>query len=116
MSHDGLPHATGVFSFCPGVFLDNIFLKILATSNSTYAHKKMALKVVSKLCQDPQTLVEIFLNYDCELGSFNIFQTMVNQLEKIAQGRFVSKNWMSEEQEGSLRYARVMLHVSPLQI
>lgn len=56
------------------MFLDNVFLKILVSPNSTYAHKRMALQVLCKLCQDPQTVVEIFLNYDCELGHSNIFQ------------------------------------------
>lgn len=86
-----------------GVFLDNVYLKILASPNSTYAHKKVALKVIKKLCSDAQTIVELFLNYDCEMGNFNIFQTIVSHLEKIAHGTFLSKNWMSEDQEKSLR-------------
>jgi hypothetical protein len=49
-----------------GIFLDCVFLRILRSNNSTFAHKHMALKVVSNLCQDPQTIVDVFVNYDCE--------------------------------------------------
>lgn len=86
-----------------GVFLDTIYLKILASSNSTYEHKVMAMEVFSKICQDPQTLVGMFLNYDCDMENFNVFQQMVTQLEKIAQGRFSTENWYSPEQEAHIR-------------
>jgi len=66
-----------------GVFLDTIYLQILASSNSTYEHKRMSLAVFSTMCQEPRTVVEVFLNYDCDMDNFNVFQQVVNHLEKV---------------------------------
>merc|ERR1712038_1177896 len=95
-----------------GVIVDSIFLKILASPNSTYEHKMMSLTVIKKLCVTDEsilmndmapTIVDIFLNYDCETDDFNIFQQIIDQLEKIAKGRYGPANWMSVEQENELR-------------
>lgn len=89
------------------MFLENIFLKIIKSPHSTYAHKKMALKVIHKLCSDSHTIVEVFLNYDCDMDSSGIFQLIVERLEKTAQGTY-NLNWMSDEQQSSLRYAALL--------
>lgn len=39
------------------------------------------------LCQDPQLLIEIFLNYDCDLGATSVFSRIVLALSKVANGR-----------------------------
>ena len=36
---------------------------------------------------DAQCVVDIYLNYDCDLALANIFEILVNDLSKIAQGR-----------------------------
>ncbi|KAF9622202.1 hypothetical protein IFM89_030060 [Coptis chinensis] len=38
--------------------------------------------------QGPQMLVDIFVNYDCDLEAANLFERMVLALSKIAQGTF----------------------------
>ncbi|KNC71446.1 hypothetical protein SARC_16013, partial [Sphaeroforma arctica JP610] len=42
---------------------------------------------LSKVFTDPQTLVDTYLNYDCGLNSNNVFEIMVRDVSKIAQGR-----------------------------
>lgn len=37
--------------------------------------------------QDAQCVVDIYVNYDCDLNAANIFERLVNDLSKIAQGR-----------------------------
>lgn len=32
-------------------------------------------------------MVDIYVNYDCDLNAANIFERLVNDLSKIAQGR-----------------------------
>lgn len=42
----------------------------------------------SSLCpSDAQSVVDIYVNYDCDLNAANIFERLVNDLSKIAQGR-----------------------------
>jgi brefeldin A-inhibited guanine nucleotide-exchange protein len=36
---------------------------------------------------DAQCVVDIYVNYDCDLNAANIFERLVNDLSKIAQGR-----------------------------
>ena len=36
---------------------------------------------------DSQHVVDIYLNYDCDLSLFNIFEHVIGELSKIAQGR-----------------------------
>lgn len=39
------------------------------------------------LSPDAQSVVDIYVNYDCDLNAANIFERLVNDLSKIAQGR-----------------------------
>ncbi|KAF2304240.1 hypothetical protein GH714_028804 [Hevea brasiliensis] len=39
-----------------------------------------------KFCKDPQMLVDVYVNYDCDLEAPNLFERMVTTLSKIAQG------------------------------
>mmetsp|Transcript_32075 Transcript_32075/g.62734 ORF Transcript_32075/g.62734 Transcript_32075/m.62734 type:complete len:550 (+) Transcript_32075:3-1652(+) len=87
-----------------GDYLLNVFLRVLASRNSTYEHKDISLSVTFKLCSDPQLLVGLFLNYDCDLDADNVFQSTVHALEKTVffRGKSNSK-WMTAEQEAALR-------------
>lgn len=66
-----------------GVLLDNVFLSIAESPHSNFKQKKMALTVFNKICRDPQVLIGIFLNYDCGHEHQNIFQRVIDLLEKI---------------------------------
>jgi brefeldin A-inhibited guanine nucleotide-exchange protein len=48
------------------VLFNEIFLPILEMPNSTIKQKAVILNMLSRLYQDPQALVEIYLNYDCD--------------------------------------------------
>ena len=50
------------------------FLKILESPNSGLQHKWMVLKLLYELCKEPKTLVDLYLNYDCDLDSTDIFE------------------------------------------
>ncbi|KAK2527972.1 Arfgef1 [Columba guinea] len=56
-----------------------------------------------KASQDAQSVVDIYVNYDCDLNAANIFERLVNDLSKIAQGRGSQELGMSNVQELSLR-------------
>ena len=54
----------------------------------TYHQKLSLLRSISKLCSDPQTLVEIYLNYDCDPQALdNTFERLVNILSKMMTSR-----------------------------
>lgn len=48
------------------VLLHEIFIPILEMRTSTLKQKAVILAMLSKLFQEPQALVELYLNYDCD--------------------------------------------------
>lgn len=56
------------------VLLNEIFIPILEMRNSTLKQKAVILNLLLKLCQDPQALVELYLNYDCDDAAGNIYE------------------------------------------
>ncbi|KAI4470125.1 guanyl-nucleotide exchange factor [Holotrichia oblita] len=69
------------------VFFKDIFLNILETSSSSFEHKWMVIQALTRICGDAQSIVDIYVNYDCDLSAANLFERLVNDLSKIAQGR-----------------------------
>ena len=68
-----------------GVFFTTIFLRILESPNSTFYQKIMVIQLLHNMCKDPQTMVDIYVNYDCDLKHIDIFAKMLNQLTRIVQ-------------------------------
>ncbi|KAH7916093.1 Sec7-domain-containing protein [Hygrophoropsis aurantiaca] len=67
------------------VLLHEIFIPILEMRTSTLKQKAVIVAMLSRLCQDPQALVEIYLNYDCDSeAADNIYEHLMNIISKIA--------------------------------
>jgi len=89
-----------------GVFIEQIFLRILESGNSSFQHKNRVLQTFYKLCTDATTALELFLNFDCDVDEKNIFERMVDCLSKIAQGKYTSlehSNLIQPHQEQELK-------------
>lgn len=85
------------------VFFKEIFLNILETSSSSFEHKWMVIQALTRICSDAQSIVDIYVNYDCDLSCANLFERLVNDLSKIAQGRHALELGASPNQEKSMR-------------
>lgn len=85
------------------VFFKEIFLNILETSSSSFGHKWKVIQVLTRICADAQSVVDIYVNYDCDLNAANIFERLVNDLSKIAQGRQALELGATVHQEKSMR-------------
>lgn len=68
------------------VFIKEIFLTILESPTSAFEHKWLVLQILTKICADAQCVVDIYVNYDCNIKAANIFERLVVDLSKIAQG------------------------------
>lgn len=44
-------------------------------------------QALQRICSDPQLLVDLYLNYDCDLNLDNLFSRMISDISRIAQGR-----------------------------
>ncbi|OAD52521.1 Brefeldin A-inhibited guanine nucleotide-exchange protein 1 [Eufriesea mexicana] len=85
------------------VFFKEIFMNILETSSSSFEHKWMVIHALTRICADAQSVVDIYVNYDCDLSAANLFERLVNDLSKIAQGRQALELGASANQEKSMR-------------
>nr|CAG8527349.1 838_t:CDS:10 [Entrophospora candida] len=66
------------------VFFNEIFLPIIEMRNSSIKQKYALMNILSRICSDPQTLVEIYLNYDCDREAVhNIYERILNIISKI---------------------------------
>lgn len=96
------------------VFFKEIFMNILETSSSTFEHKWMVVQALTRICGDAQSVVDIYVNYDCDLSAANLFQRLVNDLSKIAQGRQALELGATPNQEKSMRIRGLQCLVSIL--
>ena len=63
----------------------------MESCHSTIGQKKAVLDVLHSVCSHPQTLVDIFLNYDCDIEDpCDVFERMVNDLSAITKVIFCS--------------------------
>lgn len=85
------------------VFFKEIFLNILETTSSTFEHKWMVIQALTRICADAQSVVDIYVNYDCDFSAVNLFEKLVNDLSKIAQGRQAVELGANPMQEKSMR-------------
>ena len=66
------------------VFMSNIFLRVLESPNSSFQQKALVLESLRSVCNDPVLLTQIFLNYDCDFDSMNLYKDIVFHLTKLS--------------------------------
>ncbi|KAF7488125.1 Brefeldin A-inhibited guanine nucleotide-exchange protein 1 [Sarcoptes scabiei] len=98
------------------VFFKEIILNILETITSSFDHKWMVIQALTRVCADAQSIVDIYVNYDCNLSSENILGRLVTDLSKIAQGggQILDSNFINSSQERSMRLSGLECLVSIL--
>ena len=69
------------------IFFKEICLNILEASTSSFEQKWMVVQGISTISSDAQIVIDIYVNYDCDLAAENIFERLVGILSKLAQGR-----------------------------
>lgn len=88
-------------------FVTNVFFVILDSKNSPMEHKNLVVTLFEEICSDPQTLAEIFLNYDCDLSAVDLFHRIVNTLAKVARSKEVQTESTSILGSGTARMEKV---------
>jgi len=63
----------------------------------------MVIQALTRICADAQSVVDIYVNYDCDFSAANLFERLVNDLSKIAQGRQALELGANPMQEKSMR-------------
>lgn len=119
-------HATGIFSVLLlrfreslkgeiGIFFPLIVLRPLDSSDFPLNQKLSVLRMLEKVCKDSQMLVDLYVNYDCDLEAHNLFEHMVTTLSKIAQGiQNVDPDSVTASQMGSVKSSSLQCLVNLL--
>ncbi|KII94838.1 hypothetical protein PLICRDRAFT_96881 [Plicaturopsis crispa FD-325 SS-3] len=80
------------------VLLHEIFIPILEMRTSTLKQKAVILGMLQRLCQEPQALIEIYLNYDCDSDAVdNIYEHLINIISKIGTIPFTAAQQRANE-------------------
>lgn len=70
-----------------GIFFPMLILRVLENVlQPSFLQKMTVLNLLEKISQDPQLIVDLFVNYDCDLDAPNIYERTVNGLHKTALG------------------------------
>ena len=77
------------------VIIEEIFLKLLGSSNSLYHHKMSTLQLFNRIFQNPNVVIELFLNYDCDKKSKSILKMIIDSIARVIQ----SSSYKLESQE-----------------
>ena len=67
------------------VFFTSVFLKILESGYSSYDQKLHVIEVFHKICQDSTSMLEFFINYDCDLESTDVFRKIIDGYARIVK-------------------------------
>lgn len=70
-----------------GIFFPMLILRVLENVlQPSFIQKMTILNLLDKISEDSQIMIDIFVNYDCDVDSPNIFERTVNGLLKTALG------------------------------
>ncbi|XP_020597814.1 brefeldin A-inhibited guanine nucleotide-exchange protein 5 isoform X2 [Phalaenopsis equestris] len=98
-----------------GIFFPLIILRSLDSADCLLSQRTSVLRMLEKVCQDPQMLADVFVNYDCDLEAPNLFERMVNALSRIAQGTYsTDPNSANSSQTASIKGSSLQCLVSVL--
>jgi len=64
------------------VQLEVFFNSIHLAESSSYETREMALESLVEFCKEPQLMVDIYTNYDCDVQCTNLFEDMCKYLSK----------------------------------
>eukprot|EP01028_Stygiella_incarcerata_P007764 TRINITY_DN324_c1_g1_i10.p1 TRINITY_DN324_c1_g1~~TRINITY_DN324_c1_g1_i10.p1 ORF type:complete len:1548 (+),score=467.44 TRINITY_DN324_c1_g1_i10:437-5080(+) len=85
------------------IFFTSVFLRILQSAHSPFTHKIIAIHALHEICRNPQALVELFVNFDCDVHEVNIYERMINALCKVVGSTQTEVSSFNDQQRMILR-------------
>ncbi|CAK0845343.1 unnamed protein product [Prorocentrum cordatum] len=62
------------------IFFTSVHLKIAGMDSASYEQREIALESLLEFCREPELMLELFTNYDCDVRCTNLFETLVKFL------------------------------------
>ena len=87
-----------------GVMLENVFLNVLNSENSSFIQKELVLEWIYKLTKKPKAFVELYINFDCDLEETEVMNKLLTAMCRIARGSYAAvKHQLSENEQLTLK-------------
>ncbi|KAJ1349822.1 hypothetical protein KIN20_005473 [Parelaphostrongylus tenuis] len=67
------------------VFFKEIIISMLESTSCSFEHKWIVLHTIGKILANPQAVVDLYVNYDCDLTAHNVFENLVDVVSKTAR-------------------------------
>ena len=93
-------------------FLKENVLKILSDKKPIFRHMMLTFKSIDKIFECGKTVVELYINLDCEINRPNLIGQILFELSKIAQDRFQHCNFYSKQEKIALKNSCMTLFLS----
>ena len=77
------------------IFLMKVLIKLLESEIFDFEYKKAILDALLLLVDDVEFLVEIYINYDCDVNSNAVFSVFINLLTKIINGLYKKSKYQN---------------------
>lgn len=75
------------------IFISEIFLKFLESTNASIIHRQLALQVLMSILQRTRNVLEFYVNYDCSFEHTCLVEKLVESLTKIASGLYTNPEY-----------------------
>lgn len=62
------------------IFFTSVHLKIACLDAAAYEQREVALESLLEFCREPELMLEVYENYDCDVHCTNLFETLVKFL------------------------------------
>ena len=77
------------------IFMMKVLIKFLESEIFDFEYKKAILDALLLLVDDVEFLVEIYVNYDCDVNSNAVFSVLINLLTKIINGLYKKSKYQN---------------------
>ena len=101
-----------------GTLFTTIIFRLLESPNIAVSHKISVLRAIVPLVSTGHILVDVFVNYDCDLEGINLFEGALEILSNVAQMSLVGGNQddllITQKDDYHIRYLAIQSIVSVL--
>ncbi|CAJ0573252.1 unnamed protein product, partial [Mesorhabditis spiculigera] len=67
------------------VFFKEIIITMLESSTCSFEQKWIVLNTIDKIMENPQSIVDMYVNYDCDMTAANVFENLVNVVSRTSR-------------------------------
>eukprot|EP00759_Apiculatamorpha_spiralis_P035973 PhF_6_TR36365/c0_g1_i1/m.53398/K18442/ARFGEF, BIG; brefeldin A-inhibited guanine nucleotide-exchange protein len=97
-----------------GTLFTTIIFRILESANIAHTHKISVLSAIEPLVSTGHILVDVFVNYDCDVDGVNLFQHLLETLSSVAQTSLVGQAMITSKEDYHIRFLAIQSIVAVL--